>query len=122
MEHAYIHGTNPSEQERLAGLNTLTNEPFLRFLALRESDVVLEVGSGLGILTHAAAQRLPRGEAWGVEQSPEQLARAPQGVGNLHFTQGDAHQLPFEANRFDVVYCRYLLEHVAGPWQVLKAT
>jgi SAM-dependent methyltransferase len=120
MEHAYIHGTDPSEQARLAGLNTLTNEAFLDFLALRASDATLEVGSGLGILTHAVAQRLPRGAAWGVEQSPAQLARAPQGVPNLHFVQGDAHQLPFEADRFDVVYCRYLLEHVADPGQVLK--
>jgi SAM-dependent methyltransferase len=38
---------------------------------------------------------------------------------HLRYQQGDALRLPFEADRFDVVYCRYLLEHVAGPAQAL---
>jgi SAM-dependent methyltransferase len=33
--------------------------------------------------------------------------------------QGDAHDLPFENDRFDVVYCRYLLEHLADPPKAL---
>lgn len=120
MQHAYIHGTDPTEQERLAALNALTNEPFLRFLDLRVSDTVLEVGSGLGILAHAAAQRTPLGAVWGIEHSGAQLARSPRAQSNLHFLQGDAHHLPFGENRFDVIYCRYLLEHVADPQGVVK--
>ena len=116
----YIHGTAPDEQERLTGLNTLTNAPFLDFLAVTPSSTVLEVGSGLGILAEEIARRVPNGEVWGIEFSAEQLARANHGVRNLKFIQGDAHQLPFEDHRFDVVYCRYLLEHVTDPLQVLR--
>lgn len=116
----YIHGTDRTEQERLAVLNELTNAPFLRFLDLKETDAVLEVGSGLGILTAEVAKRVPRGEAFGVEYSQEQLARAAGTLPNLHFLHGDAHHLPFEDSRFDIVYCRYVLEHVADPPQVLR--
>lgn len=119
MEHAYIHGTDATEQERLAALNDLTNEPFLRFLDLRVNDSVLEVGSGLGILAHAAAERVPLGDVWGIEYAAAQLARAPCDGKNLHLIQGDAHHLPFADHRFDVVYCRYLLEHVVRPLEVL---
>jgi cyclopropane fatty-acyl-phospholipid synthase-like methyltransferase len=75
-EAAYIHGTSPDEQARLATLNDLTNEPFLRFLELGPSSSVLDVGCGLGILTRRLAGLLPSGEVWGVAASAEQLSRA----------------------------------------------
>ncbi|HEV2912731.1 MAG TPA: methyltransferase domain-containing protein [Pyrinomonadaceae bacterium] len=120
MTSAYIHGTEVSEQERLALLNRLTNAPFIEFLKLGEADTVLEVGSGLGILAREVASRLKRGEIWGLEYSANQLARARDAVENLHFVQGDAHALPFTDESFSTVYCRYLLEHVADPVRVLR--
>jgi len=116
----YIHGTDPEEQGRLAALNRMTNAAFLEFLALEPQQEVLEIGSGLGILAAEAARTVPRGRVVGLEQSSAQLARAPRGVANLEFVQGDAHRLPFDDGVFDVVYCRYLLEHVADPVQVLR--
>lgn len=118
---AYIHGTDSSEQARLALLNRLTNEPFISFLDLDETSSVLEVGSGLGILAREVAERVPRGEVWGVEYSADQLRRArDSAAANLHFIQADAHALPFSDERFRTVYCRYLLEHVADPVEVLR--
>jgi SAM-dependent methyltransferase len=119
-EAAYIHGTSPDEQVRLAMLNDLTNEPFLRFLELDPTSSVLDVGCGLGILTRRLAGLLPGGEVWGVDASAEQLSRAKEDLPNLHFGMADAHALPFEENSFDVAFCRFLLEHVADPVEVLQ--
>jgi len=116
----YIHGTAKTEQERLAALNRLTNPAFVEFLDLRPDSAVLEVGSGLGILAGEVAARTAQGEVIGIEYSPEQLAAARVTQPNLRFERGDAHRLPFDGARFDVVYCRYLLEHVADPVQVLR--
>jgi len=116
----YIHGTDKTEQERLVALNRLTNPAFVEFLELRPDSAVLEAGSGLGILAGEVAARAPQGEVIGIEFSPAQLAAAHVTLPNLRFERGDAHRLPFEAARFDVVYCRYLLEHVADPVQVLR--
>jgi SAM-dependent methyltransferase len=116
----YIHGTHDAEQERLAQLNHLTNPPFLRFLEVAETDAVLEVGSGLGLLAGEVARRVPKGRVLGVEFSAGQIARAQADVPNLRFAQGDAHRLPFAGDAFDVVYCRYVLEHVGDPLQVLR--
>lgn len=129
---AYIHGTDPTEQKRLAELNRLTNPAFLDFLRLSPNDLVLEVGSGLGILASQVADRLTTGKIIGVECSPDQLAAArktflnSQDVGastgrpNLQFQRADAHSLSFKQESFEVVYCRYLLEHVADPLRVLE--
>lgn len=116
----YIHGTAPDEQARLALLNRLTNPPFLAFLAPAPADQILEIGSGLGLLAAEVAALAPRGRITGLEYSADQLARAPRGIPNLTFIQGDAHALPFPDSSFDLVYCRYLLEHVADPVRVLS--
>src|SRR5438067_12526014 len=90
MEQAsYIHGTQPAEQARLRLLNELTNKSFIDFLQIEETNSVLEVGSGLGILAQEVARLVLKGEVVGVEYSREQLTLVKTSLPNLHFTQGD---------------------------------
>ena len=117
-EHIYIHGTEPSEQERLAGLNRMTNAAFIQFLNVRPAMRVLEVGSGLGILANDVAASAPSVDVVGIEASAAQLAAARPGP-RVTFAQGDAHSLEFPDGTFDLVYARYLLEHVADPARVV---
>jgi SAM-dependent methyltransferase len=120
-ESRYIHGSRNAEQARLARLNALVNPSFLEFLQLDGARSALEVGSGLGILTREVARANPRAEVVGVEHSRAQLEKADvRGHRNLRFVQGDAHRLRFADNRFDAVYCRWLLEHVSDPSGVVR--
>src|SRR6188768_3288127 len=113
-EQTYIHGTAPAEQARLALLNRLTNGPFVEFLQVRPNMRVLEVGSGLGLLAVDVAAAAEGVEVVGLERSSEQIAAAANSP-RVSYVQGDAHKLPFAEGSFDLVYCRYLLEHVADP-------
>ena len=116
----YIHGTDEAEQSRLAKLNYLTNASFLEFVETKETEQVLELGSGLGILAEQVSRRLTSGKMTGIEISTEQIARCPPQNENLVFICADARNLPFEKNSFDTIYCRYILEHVPDPLSVLK--
>ncbi len=121
-EAAYIHGTFPEEQNRLSLLNDLTNASFLDFMDIRPGDSILEVGSGLGILANRVATAFPDVRVTGVEIATEQLRKARadfSGTPNLEFIQGDALALDLQESLFDVVYCRYVLEHVHEPQRVL---
>jgi ubiquinone/menaquinone biosynthesis C-methylase UbiE len=118
-EATYIHGTTPDEQERLAALNRLSNPPFVAFLDIQKGDNVLEIGSGLGILATDVANA-HGATVTGIEISTEQLAIARSLGGTVQFIHGDAQQLPFADAVFDVVYGRYILEHVADPLQVMR--
>jgi SAM-dependent methyltransferase len=119
MSHAYIHGTEPSEQQRLAGLNRMTNAAFVGFLQVAPASRVLEVGSGLGILAADVAAAASDVQVTGVELSAAQIAASTPRTG-VTLVQGDAHALDFPDGSFDLVYARYLLEHVADPERVLR--
>lgn len=114
----YIHGTEPSEQERLAALNRMTNATFVRFLDVPAGARVLEVGSGLGLLAVEVASAADGVHVVGVEMSSDQIAAAATSP-RVTYRQGDAHAIDFPDASFDLVYARYLLEHVAKPDVVL---
>lgn len=119
MATTYIHGTEPSEQGRLAALNRMTNRAFVEFLDVGRATRVLEVGSGVGILAGDVAAVADEVKVIGLERSFEQIAAAAR-IARVSFVQGDAHQLSFRDGAFDLAYARYLLEHVADPERVLR--
>jgi SAM-dependent methyltransferase len=127
---AYIHGTSPGEQARLAALNDLLEDACLRQLGLSGGEKVLDIGCGLGQFSRAMARCLgPGGRVLGVERSPEQLAEARRraeeaGEGGLvELRAGDALALPLgagERGSVDVAHARFVLEHVRDPLAVVR--
>ena len=115
----YIHGTEPGEQARLAALNRMTNKAFVDFLRVAPRMRVLEVGSGLGLLAVDVASAAEGVQVVGLEKSSAQIAAAAQAV-FVRYVQGDTHRLAFPDGSFDLVYARYVLEHVAAPARVLS--
>jgi ubiquinone/menaquinone biosynthesis C-methylase UbiE len=128
----YIHGTRREERQRLSRLNELMNARALADLALAPGDKVLDVGSGLGLLTREMAARVgPRGRVLGIEKDSTQLATALHSIGGgaeghavVEFRRGDATKPPLrpgEWGSFDIAHCRFVLEHVREPERVVEA-
>jgi ubiquinone/menaquinone biosynthesis C-methylase UbiE len=119
----YIHGTNANEQSRLFLLNNITNSSFFNFIDIKNGDSILEVGSGIGILANTVATHNPDSKVFGIEISPEQIKKAKNNFSetlNLTFIEGDALSIKFDNDTFDVIYCRYVLEHITNPELVLR--
>ena len=126
----YIHGTDAEEQRRLTMMNSIINEPALRELKLQPGQRVLDVGSGLGQFTRMMAREVGgEGCVIGIEFDEQQLeeairqARAADEDGLVQFRQGDARNLPLadgEWSSFDVVHCRFVLEHIPDPLVAVK--
>ncbi|HET7452618.1 MAG TPA: methyltransferase domain-containing protein [Thermoanaerobaculia bacterium] len=128
-DDAYIHGTTPEEQARLARLNALLNPDSLSALALAGGERILDVGSGLGQLARAMGKASGR-RVLGVErddaqrQTAERLAREAGEEEFVDFRVGDAARLPLareELGSFDVAHARFVLEHVRDPLAVVLA-
>jgi len=116
----YIHGSSEPEQDRLYRLNSLTNAAFIRFLEINSSDLILEIGSGLGILAEQLSKSLVSGKLTGIEISDDQLNKCPPSGKTLEFTKGDVQFLPFPESSFDKVYGRYILEHLPDTGKALR--
>jgi ubiquinone/menaquinone biosynthesis C-methylase UbiE len=84
---------------------------------LQPGESVLDVGCGTGTLAIAAKRRVgPAGTVYGIDASPEMIARASKktkkaGV-EVILQTGLAESLPFPDARFDVVLSTVMLHHL----------
>ncbi len=119
----YIHGTSENEQERLKKLNNITNESFINFLNIQESSKICDFGCGLGNLLIDINKKFPDAEITGIEISDDQYKNALnecKDKENITIKKESVLKNSLPDNFFDITYCRYLLEHVNSPVEVVK--
>ncbi|WP_457751015.1 methyltransferase domain-containing protein [Thermococcus sp.] len=94
-------------------------------LHLREDSRVLEIGPGSGYFSVEVARRIPRGHLELLDLQQEMLEKARRkleaaGLHNAGFTHGDALNLPFGENEFDVVFLVAVLGEISDPETCLQ--
>ncbi|HEC87670.1 MAG TPA: methyltransferase domain-containing protein, partial [Thermoplasmatales archaeon] len=95
-------------------------------LYLKEDFKVLEIGPGPGYFSVEVARRIPQGHLELFDLQKEMLEKARHkiesaGLHNVGFTQGDAIDLPFDENEFDVVFLVAVLGEVSNKERCLGA-
>lgn len=101
------------------GSERVYREKALDIANLKPSESVLDIGCGTGTLAIAAKQRVgPTGRVYGVDASPDMLARASRKATKLGaevvFQKGLVERLPFPDDQFDAVLSTMMLHHL-GP-------
>lgn len=85
-------------------------------IQLNDSRRVLEVGCGTGAILSA----LPiQSQIHGMDIDPDALAQCLIHVPSASLVHGNALQLPYSNNSFDVVYCHFFLLWAKNPIQAL---
>lgn len=84
---------------------------------------LLDVGSGRGIISLEIHNLV--GEIQGIEYNKSNLMEAEMfkketGIQNVFFQWGDAKDIPFPNNEFDMVICSQVLEHIENPHHAVK--
>ena len=101
---------------------TLSSQEYLAWmvkkLPLQDDFRVLDVAAGTAHLSCAIAPHVQHVVAF--DMTPEMLdearhAIATKGLQNVRCEEGDAEQLPYEDNTFDLVVSRLALHHFAAP-------
>lgn len=86
---------------------------------------ILDVGCGPGSISATLAELVPDGHVTAIDIVSDIVAAAhslaaSKGVKNMSFDVADAHKLPFEDGKFDVVHAHQVLQHVSDPLQALR--
>jgi 2-polyprenyl-3-methyl-5-hydroxy-6-metoxy-1,4-benzoquinol methylase len=118
-----IDERNPERQQLLNELLEAPTRAVLANLPPMTGHRCLDLGCGQGNTTRLLAKALQPDECVGVEYDVrlvEYAATHPDNPVGVRFQHGDATGLPFPDASFDVVFCRYLLIHIAEPTQVLR--
>ena len=101
-------------------------ERLLDLVALRGDEKVLDVGCGRGLVLNAAARRLTTGRAFGIDiwNKEDQSGNSPEatranamteGVAErVEIVNGDARDIPFADNTFDVVVSSLAIHNIPG--------
>ena len=96
----------------------------LEVLSLKSGERVLDVGCGVGFLTHGMALKVGEaGQIIGIDKNPEMISHAQKRCESLRqtgFHVGDAAQLPAENETVDAVSCTQVLLYVTDVSKVLS--
>lgn len=80
---------------------------------------VLDIGCGGGFLSNGLAKGGHHVTGLDLSSSSLKVAQSRDETGTVKYVQGDAYQLPFPRESFDVVTAMDLLEHVSDPRKIL---
>ena len=91
-----------------------------------DKGLVLDVGCGPGQIPIKLVKRNPNLKIFGIDLSEGMLLKAAQLSFNEHleeklvFQTGNAEDIPFDDNSFDMVLCNSLMHHASDPVKVLN--
>ncbi|MGH9393377.1 MAG: class I SAM-dependent methyltransferase, partial [Terriglobales bacterium] len=110
----------PEGDDMRISILDLQRASWLPLLGLDAGAVALDIGSGLGAITHSLACSL--GTVYSVEAIPErieftQVRLQQEGLQNVHLVQASALALPFFDASFDLIVINGILEWV-GEWDL----
>lgn len=116
-----IDERNAERQQLLAAILEPPTREVLAKLPEVPNAKCLDLGCGQGNTTRLLAEVIKPAEVVGIEYDNALVEYAAQAESPpcVRFEQGDATRLTFADGTFDIVFCRFLLIHMADPLHVI---
>ncbi len=120
----YLFGNSATAARRLDVLAKVF-EPFTRLfledLVIKEPNLALDLGCGLGHTTHLVSTVLRSWQTVGIDHSEQFLVAARCNYDNgVLFLRHDVTSVPFPVDSADVIYARFLATHLDNPTSVIR--
>lgn len=120
----YAFGDTNLAASRLATVAEVfapTSRSFLSDFAQGPFDLALDLGCGPGHTTHLLAKVLRPRRVVGIDRSEYFVSLARSTATNgVSFVEHDVTVVPFPTGAADLIYCRFLLTHLAHPQRMVE--
>ena len=83
-----------------------------------KSTTILDMGCGEGTRLNKLVTKNQKG--YGIDISSKAIKIAKRQYPQLNFKMGDLEKLPFDDNKFDLVYSAFVFEHLDNPEKVIN--
>lgn len=127
MEDLSEHYNHGHHESVLRSHSWRTVENSAAYLAphLSTGTTVLDVGCGPGTITIDIAARVHPAKVVGIDASADVVEKAiklaaERDIDNVEFVVGNAYELDYENESFDIVHAHQVLQHVSNPVGMLR--
>lgn len=115
---SYVMDTD-SEYERLERQSTYPAYDYVQELSTIKPEpysIILDAGCGSGVVSRYLAQEYPNSHVIGCDANEQRIQTATKhssSIKNLEFKTEELTKLSYSSNFFDLIVCRYVIEHLS---------
>lgn len=108
----YLQGIGTLYDTRTLRFADLFKEKYQNAFAIEDKKKILEIGCGPGALSESLFRWYPKAQIFGIDRDSNFIDFARQKNSRINFSEGDATNLPFENDSFDVTISNTVVEHI----------
>lgn len=108
----YIQGLGTLYNSRCLRFSDLFKNQYMNVFNINGKDNLLEIGCGPGVLAESLSRWYPDMKISGIDRDSTFIEFAKKNNQNIDFSEGDATNLYFESNSFDVTISNTVAEHI----------
>ncbi len=108
----YIQSIDTLYSSRTLRFSDLFQPLYQNAFSFQDGKKILEIGCGPGALAQSLLRWYPHSQIYGIDRDSSFIAFARQNTSGVEFLEGDATNLPFVADSFDVTISNTVAEHI----------
>lgn len=108
----YIQSIGTLYESRVLRFSDMFRSKYMDIFKIDDKKRFLEIGCGPGALAEALGRWYPGAQIYGIDRDSNFIDFARKTAPHIEFTEGDATELPYENNSFDVTISNTVAEHI----------
>lgn len=108
----YLQGIRTLYSTRSLRFSDIFKEKYQNAFSIEDKQKILEIGCGPGALSESLFRWYPSAQIFGVDRDSSFIDFARKRNPHINFSEGDATNLPFENESFDVTISNTVSEHI----------